>query len=107
MFSADSAPSYATDYLMRAMHLPEKWLDSPDITAIMANLTIPSGFDGGRSGAMTLRSLNDLPHLWEIVVVGEHRKVGSSTSWTVYVDAVSGEVLAEVHSTVTFWFDRA
>lgn len=98
LFSADLAPSYATDYLMRAMHLPEKWLDSPDITAIMANLTIPSGFDGGRSGAMTLRSLNDLPHLWEIVVVGEHRKVGSSTSWTVYVDAVSGEVLAEGHT---------
>jgi hypothetical protein len=98
LFSADSAPSYATDYLMRPMHLPEKWLDSPDIAAIMANLPIPSGFDGGRSGAMTLRSLNDHPHLWEVLVAGERGKIGSSSSWAVYVDAVSGEVLAEVHS---------
>ncbi|HEX9212644.1 MAG TPA: hypothetical protein VF901_19245 [Bradyrhizobium sp.] len=98
LFSADSAPSYATDYLMRAMHLPEKWLDSPEITAIMANLPIPNGFDGGRSGAMTLRSFNDHPHLWEILVAGDRGKVGSSSSWVVYVDAVSGEVLAEIHS---------
>lgn len=97
-FRADSAPSYATDHMMKAMLLPEKWLDSPDITAIMAKLPIPSGFDGGHSGAMTLRSLNDHPHLWEIVVPGPRGKVGSSTSWAVYIDAVSGEVLAEIHS---------
>lgn len=96
LFSADSVPFYATDSLMRAMHLPEKWLDSPDITAIMANLPIPSGFDGGRSAAMALRSLNDHPHLWEVLAAGERGKVGSSSFWAVYIDAVSGEVLAEV-----------
>jgi hypothetical protein len=98
LFRADSTPSYAIDYLKKAIYLPEKWLDSPDIAAIMADLPIPSGFDGGRSGAMALRSFNDHPHLWEILVVGNRDKVGSLSSWAVYVDAVSGEVLAEIHS---------
>ncbi|MDN5003649.1 hypothetical protein ACFQZO_22705 [Bradyrhizobium sp. GCM10027634] len=98
LFSADSAPSYVTDHLMKAIQLPEKWLDSPDIAAIMADLPIPSGFDGGRSGAMALRSFNDHPHLWEIQIVGNQDKVGSLSSWAVYVDAVSGEVLAEIHT---------
>lgn len=96
LFSADSVPPFATDYPMTAMHLPEAWLDSPDITAIMASLPIPSGFDGGREGAMTLRSLNGHPHIWEVLAVGERGKIGSSSSWAVYVDAVSGEVLAEM-----------
>lgn len=95
-FRADSVPSYATDGMASAIHLPERWLDSPDITAIMADLPIPSGFDGGCVGAMSLRSFNDHPHLWEIVVPGNQGKVGSSSFWSVYVDAVSGEVLAEV-----------
>ncbi|WFU26010.1 hypothetical protein QA649_07315 [Bradyrhizobium sp. CB1717] len=97
-FRADSVPSYATDRMARAIHLPEKWLDSPDITAIMADWPIPDGFDGGRMGAMTLRSLNDHPHLWEILVAGNRGTIGSSSFWAVYVDAVSGEVLAEVHT---------
>ena len=98
LFSADSVPSYATDSMARAIHLPEKWLDSPDITSIMADLPIPDGFDGGRMGAMALRSSNDHPHLWEVVVAGNKGKIGSSSFWAVYVDAVSGEVLAQVHT---------
>lgn len=97
-FKADSAPSYATDYLAKAMRLPEKWLDSPDITAIVAKLAIPSGFDVAHSGAMTLRSFNDHPHLWEILVPGERGMIGSSSFWTVYIDAVSGDLLAENHT---------
>ncbi|MDX3971732.1 MAG: PepSY domain-containing protein [Bradyrhizobium sp.] len=97
LFSADSVPSYATDRMAKAIHLPEKWLDSPHVTAIMAELPIPDGFDGGRIGSMALKSLNDCLH-WEIVVAGNRGQVGSSSFWTVYVDAVSGEVLAEVHT---------
>ena len=48
-------------------------------------------------GSMALKSLNDCLH-WEIVIAGNRGKVGSSSFWTVYVDAVSGEVLAEVHT---------
>jgi len=84
--------------MAKAIHLPDKWLDSPAIAAIMADLPIPDGFDGGRMGSMTLRSLNDHPHLWEILVAGNQDKVGSFSSWAVYVDAVSGDVLAEIHS---------
>ena len=83
--------------MAKAIHLPEKWLDSPHVTAIMADLPIPDGFDGGRMGSMALKSLNDCLH-WEIVIAGNRGKVGSSSFWTVYVDAVSGEVLAEVHT---------
>ena len=97
LFRADSVPSYATDLMAKAIHLPEKWLDSPHVTAIMADLPIPDGFDGGRMGSMALKSLNDCLH-WEIVIAGNRGKVGSSSFWTVYVDAVSGEVLAEVHT---------
>ena len=97
LFRADSVPSYATDRMAKAIHLPEKWLDSPHVTAIMADLPIPDGFDGGRMGSMALKSLNDCLH-WEIVIAGNRGKVGSSSFWTVYVDAVSGEVLAEVHT---------
>lgn len=98
LFRADSVPSYATDRMTRAMHLPEKWLDSPSITAIMAGLPIPDGFDGGRMGSMALKSHNDHPYLWEIVVAGNQGKIGSSSFWVVYVDAVSGEVLAQIHT---------
>ena len=97
LFSADSVPSYAIDRMAKAIQLPEKWLDSPHITSIMADLPIPDGFDGGREGSMALKSLNDRLH-WEIVVVGDRVEVGSSSFWSVYVDAVSGEVLAEVHT---------
>jgi hypothetical protein len=97
LFGADSVPSYATDHMAKVIHLPEKWLDSPHVTAIMADLPVPDGFDGGRMGSMALKSLNDCLH-WEIVVAGDRGKIGSSSFWAVYVDAVSGEVLAEVHT---------
>ena len=97
LFDADSVPSYATDRMAKVIHLPEKWLDSPDIKAIMADLPIPDGFDGGRKGSMALKTLNDCLH-WEVLIAGNRGKVGSSSFWAVYIDAVSGEVLAEVYT---------
>ena len=94
-FGASSTPSYAADGLMKAMHLPEKWLDSTHIAAIMASLPVPSGFTGASLGAMTLRSLNDHPHLWKILIPGDRNGSEPFASWTVLLDAVSGDVLAE------------
>lgn len=93
-FRADSAPSFATDALMKAMHLPEKWLDSTDVAAIIANQPVPIGF-AGRVGMMTLRSLDAHPHLWEVLLQGEVDDIHPFSAWTVYLDAVSGEVLVE------------
>jgi hypothetical protein len=94
-FRADTTPSYATDGLMKAMDLPDKWLDSTDIAAIMARLPVPNGFAGSSLGAMTLRSFIDHPHLWEILIPGDRNADKPFASWTIYLDAVSGDVLAE------------
>jgi len=94
-FDAYTAPSYATDGLMSAMELPDKWLDSTDIAAVMARLPVPNGFAKASLGSMTLRSLNDHPHLWQILIPGDRNGVEPFASWTVYLDAVSGDVLAE------------
>jgi len=94
-FRADTVPSYAMDFVMSAMDLPEKWLDSTDIAAIMARLPVPSGIAKASLGSMTLRSLNDHPHLWQILIPGDQNGVEPFASWTIYLDAVSGDVLAE------------
>jgi hypothetical protein len=94
-FRADMTPSYATDHLMKPMDLPERWLDSTDIAAIEARLPVPQGFARASLGSMTLRSFNDHPHLWEILTPGDQQGVEPFASWTVYLDAVSGNVLAE------------
>jgi hypothetical protein len=94
-FHADTAPSHATHLLMKAMDLPERWLDSTDIAEIVARLPVPNGFAGSSLGAMTLRSFIDHPHLWEILIPGDHNGEKPFASWTIYLDAVSGDVLAE------------
>ena len=94
-FRANTTPSYATDRLMKAMDLPERWLDSTDIAAIVARLPVPNGFTKSSLGSMTLGSFIDHPHLWEILIPGDGNGVESFASWTVYLDATSGDVLAE------------
>jgi hypothetical protein len=94
-FNADTTPSYATHLLMNAMDLPESWLDSTDIAAIVERLPVPSGFAKSSLPGMTLRSFNGHPHLWEILFPGDRNSVEPFASWTVYIDAVSGGVLAE------------
>jgi hypothetical protein len=94
-FKADMTPSYATDVLMNAVDLPARWIDSTDIAAILECLPVPKGFTRASLGSMTLRSFNDHPHLWEILIPGNQNGVESFASWTVYLDAVSGDVLAE------------
>lgn len=93
-FKAESTPSYATELLMKAMHLPETFLDSTDIAAIIADQSVPTGF-AGRVGMMTLRSLDAHPHLWEVLLQGEVSDIHPFSAWTIYLDAVSGEVLVE------------
>jgi hypothetical protein len=101
-FDATTTPARATDLLMTAMDLPEAWLDSIDIATIVASLPVPEGFVGSSLGSMTLRSFNDHPHLWEILNAADRNGTGqlASTehfaSWAIYIDAVSGAVLAEV-----------
>lgn len=70
-FKAETTPTPATDALMKAMHLPERWLDSTDIAKIVADLPVPEGFAGASLGAMTLRSLDGHPHVWEILIPGD------------------------------------
>lgn len=94
-FSAETTPSYATHLLMKAMDLPESWLDSTDIAAIVARLPVPDQFAKSSLGAMTLKSFRDHPHLWEILIPGDLNGVEQFASWTVYLDAVSGDLLAE------------
>jgi hypothetical protein len=94
-FKADTTPSYATDVLMNAVDLPARWIDSTDIAAILESLPVPKGFTRASLGSMTLRSFNDHPHLWEILIPGDQNGVEPFASWTVYLDAVSGDVLAE------------
>jgi hypothetical protein len=94
-FKADTTPSYGTHLLMSAMDLPEKWLDSTDIVAIVERLAVPEGFAKSSLPAMTLRSCNGHPHLWEVLFAGDRGVVERFASWTVYIDAVSGAIMAE------------
>jgi hypothetical protein len=95
IFRADTTPSYATDLLMKAVHLPERWVDSTEIAEIITRLPIPNGFAMPRWGSMTLRSLADHPCLWEILFVADRNSLEPFASWAVYLDAVSGDVMAE------------
>ena len=94
-FTGMSTPSYASNGLMSAMNLPEKWLDSTDIAAIMMRLPVPNGFAKASLGSMTLGSFYDHPHLWEILIPGDLNGVEPFASWAIFLDAVSGDVLAE------------
>ena len=94
-FKANTTPANATDALMKAMHLPERWLDSTDVASIVESLPVPDGFASSSLGAMTLRSLNDHPHLWEILIPGDREDSKRFASWTIYLDAVSGALLME------------
>jgi len=96
IFRGESSPSYAWDLLPNAIKLPERRLDSTDIAAIVARLPVPSGFAATSLGSMTLRSFKDHPHLWEILFPGDRNAVGPLSSWIVYLDPVSGEVVAEL-----------
>lgn len=96
IFRGETAPSYALNLLPNAMNLPDRWLDSTDIAAIVARLPVPSGFATSSLGSMTLRSLNDHPHLWEILFPGDRNGAEPFASWIVYLDALSGEVVAEL-----------
>jgi hypothetical protein len=95
-FAGETTPPHARDLLPNAMKLPDRWLDSTEIAAIVARLPVPSGFAASSLGSMTLRSFKDHPHLWEILVPGDRNAVESFASWIVYLDAVSGEVVAEL-----------
>jgi hypothetical protein len=94
-FRGSSAPSYETDDLMKVMRLPETWLDSTDIAAIMASLPVPFGLTPSSLGSMTLRSFIDHPHIWEVLTPGDRNGVEPFASWVVHLDAASGEVLGE------------
>lgn len=94
-FKANTTPSHATDRLMKVMDLPERWLDSTDIAAIVTRLPVPGGFTKSSLGSMTLGSFIDHPHLWEILIPGDQNGVEPFASWTVYLDATSGDVMAE------------
>lgn len=96
VFKGDTTPSYATHLLMNAMNLPDRWLDSTDIAPIVARLPVPNGFAASSLGSMTLRSFFEHPHLWEILIPGDRNCSQPFASWTIYLDAVSGEVLAEL-----------
>jgi hypothetical protein len=93
-FRANTAPAYALDYLMTAINLPENWLDSTDIALIVARMPVPGGF-AGSLGSMTLRSYKDYPSVWEILSPGDSNSDKPYASWTIYLDAASGDVLAE------------
>jgi hypothetical protein len=94
-FSAHTSPSHMTDFLPKAMELPERWLDSTHIAPIVERLPVPDGFTKSYlPGMMMLRSFNDLPLAWVIHFSGE-RNVESFACWRVIIDAVSGNVMAE------------
>jgi hypothetical protein len=96
LFKGNTTPSYATHLLMNAMDLPESWLDSTDIAPVVARLPVPNGFATSSLGSMTLRSFKDYPPLWELLFPGDRNGGQPFASWTIYLDAVSGEVLAEL-----------
>jgi hypothetical protein len=95
LFRAETTPSYVTHLLMNPVELPERWLDSTDIANIVAGLPVPNGFTWASGGTMTLRSFDDHPHLWECLISADRNCVEPFVLWTIYVDAVSGDVLAE------------
>jgi len=94
-FRGETAPSYAKAFLLEVMHLPERWLDSSDIAAIVARLPVPDGLDQPHLGIMTLKSFKDHPHAWELGLHRDLKADAQFVSWNINVDAVSGEVLAE------------
>jgi hypothetical protein len=94
-FRADTTPSNATHLLMQPVHLPEKWVDSTEIAEIITRLPVPNGFAMPRWGSMTLKSFPDRPHVWEILFASDRNSVEPFVSWAVYLDAASGDVMAE------------
>jgi hypothetical protein len=96
-FSAHTVPSHLAHLLQKAMELPERWLDSTDIAPIVERLPVPNGFTKLSSlpAIMMLRSFNDLPLAWAIHFSGYRGGAESFASWDIYIDAVSGDVMAE------------
>lgn len=95
IFRANTSPSDVTHLLMKAVHLPERWLDSTDIAGIVTRLPVPNGFSQSTMDLMTLRSLEDHPHVWEILFSDDRNGVETFASWTILLDAASGDVMAE------------
>lgn len=95
IFGADTAPPHATAYLLQAIELPERWLDSSDIAAIVTRLRIPKGVVRPSLALMTLRSFENAPHVWETQFHTDRVANESFVLWTVYVSATSGDIIAE------------
>ena len=94
-FRANSSPLGVGGFLHAPIALPESWLDSPEIAAIAARLPIPSGCGLPELALMALISYKDGPLVWELHFRPDNVASTPYVSWTIYVHAISGDVLAE------------
>lgn len=95
VFVGDSVPARAVGYLPSGLNLPDEWLDSSIIAAIVGRLPVPNGLVQPRLGMMRLSSFRDPGLVWHASFSADQSSKGEFVSWNVFVDAVTGEVLWE------------
>jgi hypothetical protein len=94
-FRAYTSPLNVAGFVPERMEAPKHWLDSPDIVAIAAGLPIPNECVRPQLSLMALRSLKDCSLSWELHFNPDKVASAPYVSWTVYIHAISGDVMAE------------
>jgi hypothetical protein len=80
--------------VQEAIPLPDEWLDSTDVAAIVGRQVVPEGLGEISLGLMSVAPQKDLPLVWTVFQNAVDR--GSEfVSWILAIDAVTGQVMVE------------
>ena len=93
-FQAEVMPAHAISGAHEAIPLPEEWLDSTDVAAIVARQAPPEGLGKPYLGLMSLAPQKDLPLLWTVFQSAVDRS-SKFASWILAIDATTGQLMFE------------
>jgi len=82
-------------FLPKPIVLTDGWLDSSDVANIAACLPIPNECFNSHMSLMCLRSFEYLSLAWELYFRSENPAQAAYASWSIYIDAISGDVVLE------------
>jgi hypothetical protein len=93
-FQGQSMPASVVGGLDGAVPLPDEWLDSTDVAAIVARQDVPEGLGEVSLGLMSLTCRKGVLLHWTVYYCATDRGK-EFTSWTLEVAAATGEILLE------------
>ena len=93
-FQAEVMPTSAMNGAHEAIPLPDEWLDSTDVAAIVGRQVVPEGLGHASLGLMSLAPQEDFPLVWTVFQSAADR--GSEfASWILAIDAITGQLVVE------------